>query len=83
MGFEAAFSLRQKGFKVELGFAPKSLKAQLKAANRSRAPLALIIGEDEWEDRQVTLKQMEEGHQVRVDWSDLAEKVAQLLPPAK
>jgi len=83
VSFEAAFILRQKGFKVELGYAPKSLKAQLKAANKSGAPLAVIIGEDEWQDRQVTIRQMYEGNQLRVDWADLAVQVAQLLPPAE
>ena len=79
VGFEAAFLLRQNGFKVEVGFTPKSLKAQLKAANRSGAPLALIIGEDEWQDRQVTLKQMDTGDQVRADWAELAEQIGQML----
>lgn len=83
VGFEAAFILRQNGFKVDLGFTPKSLKAQLKAANKSGAPLALIIGEDEWHDRQVTLKQMEKGRQVRADWADLVAQVSQLLAPTE
>ena len=64
---------------MEVGFTPKSLKAQLKAANRSGAPLALIIGEDEWQDRQVTLKQMDTGDQVRADWAELAEQIGQML----
>ncbi len=39
--------LRQSGLRVERSYGGRSMKAQMKAANRSQAPIALILGPDE------------------------------------
>ncbi|HBK67442.1 MAG TPA: hypothetical protein DDZ91_02260, partial [Firmicutes bacterium] len=81
IAFELTASLRRNGFKVELGFSSKSLKTQLKSANKSGAQLALIIGEDEWKDHQVTVKNMSDGSQTRVEWQELIEQISELITP--
>ncbi|HEY8392562.1 MAG TPA: histidine--tRNA ligase [Capillibacterium sp.] len=65
VAFSLATKLRRTGYRVELGNGAKSLKAQLKTAHKAGAALAVIIGEDEWQAREVTLKNMAEGSQKR------------------
>lgn len=57
--------LRQKGFKVDRSFGNRSMKAQMKAADKSGAKIALIIGEDEVEKGVVTIRDLrgEEGQE--------------------
>ena len=51
------------------------MKAQLKAADRSGAPLALIIGEEERVAGSVTIRRLREaGEQVTVSIHDLLER---------
>ena len=49
--------LRQNGFKVDRSFGDRSMKAQMKAADKSGAKIALIVGEDEVEKGVVTIRQ--------------------------
>lgn len=49
----------------------RSLKAQLKAANRAGASFALILGEDEVKAGQATVRNMIDSRQVRVDLAEL------------
>ncbi|MFZ8947270.1 MAG: histidine--tRNA ligase [Ilumatobacteraceae bacterium] len=48
--------LRRAGRSVDRGFGGRSMKAQMKAADRSGAELALIIGEDETASNTVTAR---------------------------
>jgi histidyl-tRNA synthetase len=52
--------LRSHGFAVDRRFGGGSMKAQMKAADRSRARVALIVGEDEASAGEVTLRPMRE-----------------------
>ena len=57
--------LRQNGFKVDRSFGDRSMKAEMKAADKSGAKIALIIGEDEVEKGVVTIRDLrgEEGQE--------------------
>lgn len=57
--------LRQNGFKVDRSFGDRSMKAQMKAADKSGAKIALIVGEDEVEKGVVTIRDLrgEEGQE--------------------
>lgn len=81
VAFEVVTNLRRQGFSAELGNAAKSLKAQLKTAHKSGAALTVIIGEDEWQERQVTLKNMQDGNQKRIPVSGVMEEIAKLVSP--
>ncbi len=63
-GLELAEELRRAGVSVDRAFDGRSMKAQMKAANRSGAPLAVIVGEDELAADSVSLRPMRraDGH---------------------
>ena len=81
VAFELATALRRQGFSVEMGNGTKSLKAQLKTAHKTGAVYTLILGEDEWRERQVTLKAMADGSQKRLPASGLLEEITELVSP--
>jgi len=51
-------ALRQAGVRATVGFGDRSMRAQLRGANRDGASLALIVGEDEVTAGTVTLRDM-------------------------
>ncbi|HUF33591.1 MAG TPA: histidine--tRNA ligase [Acidimicrobiales bacterium] len=53
--------LRRAGVAADRAFDGRSMRAQMKLADRSGAPLALIVGEDEAAQATVTVRRMEEG----------------------
>ena len=71
-----AAALRGKGISVMLETLRRSLKAQLREANRSGARYTLILGEDELAKGVCSLKSMATGDQEEVDISELTEVVA-------
>ena len=72
---EALRSQRQD-LRVEMGCGGGSFRAQMKRADRSGAAIALLLGEDEVERREVVLKPLRSGaEQVDVAWDTLAAAV--------
>jgi len=71
--------LRLRGIRVEVEHRGGSLKSQLKRADKLRARLALIAGENEVAARKVQLKDLAAGQQQEVAESDLESKIHQLL----
>ena len=64
--------LRAAGFAVDRGYDNRSMKAQMKLANRSGARFALIVGDDELAAGTVVVKPMQgDGDQVAVARSDI------------
>ena len=77
--FEVARMLRGGGCAVEVGIDGRSLKKTLKAADRRRLPLVIVVGEAESRARRVILRDMA-GHQERaVALGDLLAEVERLL----
>jgi histidyl-tRNA synthetase len=73
--------LRREGFAVDRAFGGRSMKAQLTVANRSGAPVALIIGEDEAAQHVVAFKRLRgEGphDQEIVKRSDIARRLHEI-----
>lgn len=54
--FQILTLLRSHGFRSEMDFMQKSFKGQFKAADRAKAKLTLLIGEDELKNKAVTVK---------------------------
>jgi histidyl-tRNA synthetase len=54
---------RRAGVQVELGFGERSLKAQMRHANAAHARYAVIVGEDELREGDVTVRALESGDQ--------------------
>lgn len=74
---ELTHRLRASGIAADRRFGGGSMKAQMKAADRSGARLALIIGEDESAAGELTLRTMrgDHGGQRRVPRTDIVEIV--------
>ena len=64
--FELAIELRRAGISAELDYTERSLKTQMKDANRLGARWAVLIGEDELNANTVTLRNMDTGEQTSV-----------------
>jgi histidyl-tRNA synthetase len=58
--------LRQQGFEAHMEYEGRSIKSQMKRADRLGASLALILGDDELAAGEVTVKNMKTGEQSRV-----------------
>ena len=67
-----AWALRDAGLSADLPFAPKSLKAGLKHADRVGARFAALIGPAEREAGACTMRDMSSGEQTQVSMSDAA-----------
>ncbi|MDQ7063495.1 MAG: histidine--tRNA ligase [candidate division KSB1 bacterium] len=63
---QTARQLRQRGLRVDYDFLGRSLKAQMKEANRSGARFALIVGENELQARKVVLRNLSSSEQETV-----------------
>ena len=84
--FRVAEALRSAGFSIQLHCGGGSFKSQMKKADASGAPLALIIGDDEAAANAVSVKPLRGGYdqppeQTRVDFNQLADHLGQLLFP--
>ena len=69
--FTAVQSLRRAGFKAEYDYAGRSLKAQMKQANRLQARYVLIFGDDEGLRGHVTLKNMQSSEQKEIALTEI------------
>ena len=67
--------LRRAGLKVGMDYAGRSMKAQMKQANKAGARYALIIGEEEVKESCVQLKNMANSEQQKVSFDNIVEKL--------
>lgn len=74
-----AHLLRREGVRAAMDYSGRSLKAQLKQANRQNARFTLIVGTDELARRQGTLRNMASQEQRPVDLSGSAAEQCQRL----
>jgi histidyl-tRNA synthetase len=66
-GFHLMQMLRSLGVRVMMDHEGRSMKNQMKQANKQKARFALILGENELENREVVLKDMLSGEQEFVE----------------
>ncbi|MFZ9402387.1 MAG: histidine--tRNA ligase [Ilumatobacteraceae bacterium] len=71
--------LRAAGIGSDRAYEQRSMKAQMKSADRSGAPLCIIIGDDERAANTAILRTMEGGSQQTVQREDLVSRVRQAL----
>lgn len=64
-------SLQRAGIRAEMDYQGKSLKAQMRRANKLNAVFTLILGEEELRSGQAQLKSMADGSQTTVAIEDL------------
>jgi histidyl-tRNA synthetase len=84
--FRIAEALRSAGFAIQLHCGGGSFKSQMKKADSSGAPLALIVGDDEAATNTVGVKQLRSGFeqapaQLSVSFDELADHLGTILFP--
>lgn len=74
-GFAIVSRLRKKGLPVSIDLLGRSLKAQLKAADRTKAKYAAILGQEELEKGIIILRNLTLGEQEEISLKELEEHV--------
>ncbi len=73
--FELANQFRQKGVSCDVDHMERGIKAQFKYADKIGAEFVAVIGSNELEKGEVTVKKMSDGSQTLVKFSDLCDFV--------
>lgn len=68
--YKTAIELRRKGLLVEMDYLSRSVKAQMREANKFNAKYVLMIGGDEFAKGVVLLKNMSSGEQIEIPKED-------------
>ena len=76
---EARSKLHEEGIWCEINSQEKSLKAQMRQANKSGAPFVAIFGDDEFKRGEVVLRNMKTSEQWNVKLTELVEEVKKRL----
>jgi histidyl-tRNA synthetase len=74
--------LRHSGISADRAFEQRSMKAQMKAADRSGAEIALIIGTDELASDSIVIRLMSSGEQRNVSRTTIIDEVRKALDTA-
>ena len=72
--FELLSTLREKGIHADLYPTPAKLKKQMKYANDTKAPFAILIGSEEKETGQLSVKNMTTGEQEKLTVEQIIKK---------
>ena len=79
LAFEWVCAFGNEGLRAELDFGGKSLKSQMKQANRLEARYVLIVGDDELKKGAAVLRNMETKDQVSVPIDGLVEAIKEKI----
>jgi histidyl-tRNA synthetase len=79
--YRLANQLHLEGIRAELDYEGKSLKSQMRKANKLKARYALILGEDELSRGKVVLRDMEGKSQEEISLSDVLRVLMEKLMP--
>ncbi|MFC4356049.1 histidine--tRNA ligase [Chryseomicrobium palamuruense] len=71
--------LRQAGVSSDMDYADRKLKAQMKSADRKKAKVVLILGEDELANSSVQVKLLATGEQQLISLGEVGNKVQQMI----
>ncbi len=67
---------RQKGISCTMDYAGRSIKAQMKDANRENARFSIIIGDNELETGEFTLRDMEKSEEKNLPLEEIHKRIA-------
>ena len=73
--FQLLMELRVAGLSAAMDFAGRSMKAQMKQANKANARFVAILGEDEVREGAVTLRDMQSSEQEKVTREEIINKL--------
>jgi histidyl-tRNA synthetase len=74
-----ATELRASGYVTELNVQEKSMKAQFKSVDRSKAKFVVIIGEDEAANNEVTIKNLTNREQIKCKVEKMIENIDKIV----
>lgn len=77
--FEILTELRAYGYRADMDMLNRSFKAQFKAVDRAKAKTALLIGNTEYENKKVTIKNLANKTQQEVDIEKLIDVMDEIL----
>lgn len=67
--------LRAAGLNAQLDYEGRSIRSQMKTADRMKAPLAAILGDNELAKHEVTMRDMASGDQTSISRADIVQHV--------
>lgn len=76
--YELSLLFRRKGLAIELDYASRSVKAQMREANKMNAKFVLFIGGEEFNQDQIRIKNMQTGDEQIVSITNV-EQIANML----
>jgi histidyl-tRNA synthetase len=65
------YKLRDAGLRSDMDYLERSVKAQMREANRQKARFVVILGDDELKNREFSLKLMDKNEQLAVPFDEL------------
>jgi histidyl-tRNA synthetase len=77
--FELVTTLRRSGVAADFGYGAKGLKAAMKAADRSGAKYALVLGERDIAENVIQIKELATGEQESVSLTDIVTTIQEKL----
>ena len=77
--FELVQELRGAGYKADLDYENKSMRAQFKLADRFNSKVVLLCGEDEVKENKVTLKNQATKEQITVNKDEVLGKIKEWM----
>lgn len=78
LAFQTVIGLRRAGLRAEFDFQGRSMKAQMKQANKLKAKYVLIFGDDEAARGQVVLRSMADSSQQEIAIDDIVNTLTNL-----
>ena len=78
-GFGIVSGLRNRGIRSEIGVGDKSLKSMMRRAGSIGVNLVIILGEEEMERKAATVRDMKEGSQDEIDFTNLLDSIEKRL----
>ena len=73
VGIKLLADLRRRGIAAETEYGARSMKAQMRAADKAKARYAIILGDDEIALGMVQLKNLHDGWQHKVPLAEVAD----------
>jgi histidyl-tRNA synthetase len=78
-GFKLVNELRRTGIAAEMDYTDKSLKSQMKRADKLNSSFTLIMGEKEMEDKQAPLRNRKTKEQQELSFDNLQGKITNII----
>jgi len=77
--FQIISALRRRGLAAEMDYMNRSLRAQMKLANKLSAAFTIVLGPDEFNNGTAAIKNMETGVDLKIGLDNIAESLKKLM----